>query len=408
MARMTPVDRIMSPARSCRRNSTRVGRVPQLGRAFSGRRISRTSSRIQTRRHHCSRRFSRIVRNVSTRTKFHGHWLPLFHTSRKPSPLTHPRMNRTRTRIIALGLSIVAAAPFPGGAQKAAAPSSSGAIRVPVREVHATERAHGHPRAGSLHADRRRRGPVPCRLEERNARPHRLRAPVRARDVHGLGSRALRHCTTNTPKASAAATTGTRPTTSPSYCETVPSNYLEHALWLESDRMGWLLDALDVAKYNAQRDIVQNERRQSVDNQPYGRSNEIISAAMYPSTHPYSWPVIGSLADLQAASVEDVKAFFRLYYAPNNATLAIIGDFDPAQTKAWIAKYFAGVAARQADRAADRSADSHGRGEAIGVRGSRADSAACISPGPRSARTTTISTRSTCSPTCSRVRASRD
>ncbi len=128
------------------------------------------------------------------------------------------------------------------------------------------------------------------------------------------------------------------------YYETVPSNYLEHALWLESDRMGWLLDALDTAKYNAQRDIVKNERRQSVDNQPYGRADEIITAATYPKSNPYSWPVIGSMADLSAASVEDVKAFFRLYYAPNNAVLAIAGDFDPAQAKAWVAKYFNGVA----------------------------------------------------------------
>jgi len=127
------------------------------------------------------------------------------------------------------------------------------------------------------------------------------------------------------------------------YYETIPSNYLEHALWLESDRMGWLLDALDTAKYNAQRDIVKNERRQSVDNQPYGRSDEIIKSAAYPKTNPYSWPVIGSMTDLSAASVEDVKAFFRLYYAPNNATLAITGDFDPAQTKAWITKYFGGI-----------------------------------------------------------------
>jgi len=127
------------------------------------------------------------------------------------------------------------------------------------------------------------------------------------------------------------------------YYETIPSNYLEHALWLESDRMGWLLDALDTTKYNAQRDIVKNERRQSVDNQPYGRSDEIIKSAAYPKTNPYSWPVIGSMTDLSAASVEDVKAFFRLYYAPNNATLAITGDFDPAQTKAWITKYFSGV-----------------------------------------------------------------
>ena len=124
------------------------------------------------------------------------------------------------------------------------------------------------------------------------------------------------------------------------YFETIPSNYLETALWLESDRMGFLLDKLDLAKLNAQRDIVKNERRQGVDNQPYGRVGEIFAAAMYPKGHPYSWPVIGSMADLSAASEEDVKAFFRLYYAPNNATLAVVGDFDPAQAKAWIQKYF--------------------------------------------------------------------
>lgn len=125
------------------------------------------------------------------------------------------------------------------------------------------------------------------------------------------------------------------------YYETIPSNYLETALWLESDRMGFLLDKLDIAKLNAQRDVVKNERRQSYDNQPYGRVSEILAAAMYPKGHPYSWPVIGSMADLSAASEEDVKAFFRLYYAPNNATLAIVGDFDPKQAKAWIQKYFA-------------------------------------------------------------------
>jgi zinc protease len=124
------------------------------------------------------------------------------------------------------------------------------------------------------------------------------------------------------------------------YFETIPSNYLESALWLESDRMGFLLDKLDTAKLNAQRDVVKNERRQSYDNQPYGRVSEIFSAAMYPKDHPYSWPVIGSMTDLSAASEEDVKAFFRIYYAPNNATLAVVGGFDSAQTKAWIKKYF--------------------------------------------------------------------
>lgn len=127
------------------------------------------------------------------------------------------------------------------------------------------------------------------------------------------------------------------------YFETVPSNYLETALWLESDRMGFLLDALDIAKLNAQRDIVKNERRQRIDNQPYGRVGEILSAAMYPASHPYSWSVIGSMEDLSAASEEDVKNFFRLYYAPNNAILTIVGDFEPAEAKAWVSKYFAAI-----------------------------------------------------------------
>ncbi|CAN5820209.1 hypothetical protein BH24ACI5_BH24ACI5_14380 [soil metagenome] len=127
------------------------------------------------------------------------------------------------------------------------------------------------------------------------------------------------------------------------YYETVPSNYLETALWLESDRMGYLLDALDIAKLNAQRDIVKNERRQGIDNQPYGRVGEILSSAMYPASHPYSWSVIGSMEDLSAASEEDVKNFFRLYYAPNNAILTVVGDFDPAQVKTWIARYFSAI-----------------------------------------------------------------
>ena len=106
-------------------------------------------------------------------------------------------------------------------------------------------------------------------------------------------------------------------------------------LWIEADRMGFLLDSLDLAKLNAQRDIVKNERRQRVDNQPYGRVFEIFSKAMYPPTHPYSWPVIGSMEDLSAASEEDVKSFFRLYYAPGNAYMTIVGDFDPAQERPW-------------------------------------------------------------------------
>ena len=127
------------------------------------------------------------------------------------------------------------------------------------------------------------------------------------------------------------------------YYEQVPSNYLETALWLEADRMGFLLDALDLAKLDAQRDIVKNERRQGMDNQPYGRASEILAKAVYPPSHPYSWEVIGSMEDLSAASEEDVKNFFRLYYAPNNAYLAIVGDFDPAQAKALVARYFGDI-----------------------------------------------------------------
>jgi zinc protease len=124
------------------------------------------------------------------------------------------------------------------------------------------------------------------------------------------------------------------------YYETIPANYLETAVWLEADRMGWLLDKLDTAKYNAQRSIVQQERKQRVDNQPFGRVGEIMSSHMYPSTHPYSWSTIGHLSDLQAAPIDAVKDFFRQYYAPNNATVAIVGDFDPVKAKAVVRKYF--------------------------------------------------------------------
>lgn len=127
------------------------------------------------------------------------------------------------------------------------------------------------------------------------------------------------------------------------YYEVVPSNALPLALWLDSDRMGFLLPTMDLPKVDLQRDVVKNERRQSVDNVPYGKSEEVILAALYPKGHPYSWSVIGSMADLSAASLDDVKNFFRMYYAPNNATLTIAGDFDPVKTKALIQQYFGSV-----------------------------------------------------------------
>ena len=124
------------------------------------------------------------------------------------------------------------------------------------------------------------------------------------------------------------------------YYEWMPSNALPLALWLDADRMGWLLPTMDLPKVDLQRDVVKNERRERVDNEPYGRADETILAALYPPSHPYSWPVIGSMTDLSAASLEDVRGFFRTYYAPNNATLVIAGDFRPDSAKRWVARYF--------------------------------------------------------------------
>lgn len=128
------------------------------------------------------------------------------------------------------------------------------------------------------------------------------------------------------------------------YYEVVPSNFLELALFMEADRMGGLLDAMTIEKLNNQRDVVKNERRQRVDNQPYGTAGERIGEIMFPKGHPYNWSVIGSLDDLSAASLEDVKGFFRQYYVPNNASLVIAGDFDPKQAKQWAEKYFGTIA----------------------------------------------------------------
>jgi zinc protease len=129
------------------------------------------------------------------------------------------------------------------------------------------------------------------------------------------------------------------------YFETVPINYLETVLWLEADRMGTLTAALTQEKLDNQRDVVKNERRYRVDNQVYGRASEIIWADLVPPTNPYSWPVIGSMADLSAASLDDVKEFFRTYYAPGNAVLVISGDIDAARADSLAEKYFGHIAA---------------------------------------------------------------
>ncbi len=127
------------------------------------------------------------------------------------------------------------------------------------------------------------------------------------------------------------------------YFETVPREHLELVLWIESDRMGFLLDALSPDRLEVQRGVVKNERRQSFENTPYGPTSLALTDAMFPDGHPYHGAIIGSMKDLDAAKMKDVEAFFRAYYAPSNATLTLAGDFDPAQAKSWIKKYFGGL-----------------------------------------------------------------
>jgi zinc protease len=124
------------------------------------------------------------------------------------------------------------------------------------------------------------------------------------------------------------------------YFETLPSNQLELALWLESDRMGYLPDKLDQANLSNQQDVVRNERRQSVENAPYGVVEEGLFHQLFPKEHPYYGEVIGSHLDIQSAKLEDVRNFFKLYYAPNNASLAIVGDFSPEKARELVEKFF--------------------------------------------------------------------
>ena len=124
------------------------------------------------------------------------------------------------------------------------------------------------------------------------------------------------------------------------YYQTVPANQLELALWLESDRMGYLLDVVDETSFANQQDVVRNERRQRTENAPYGLAQEAMFQLLYPAGHPYHGVVIGSHQDIQAAKLGDVKQFFKEYYAPNNATLALVGDFDPQQVRQLVTKYF--------------------------------------------------------------------
>ena len=133
---------------------------------------------------------------------------------------------------------------------------------------------------------------------------------------------------------------GSTTTDRTNYWEDVPSNYLELALWLEADRMGFLLDGLDQQKFDVQRDVVKNERRQSYENRPYGMANWHLQSALFPLPHPYHWMTIGSQEDLDAASLDDVKGFFQRFYGPSNASLAIAGDFRTGEALELVNRYF--------------------------------------------------------------------
>ena len=127
------------------------------------------------------------------------------------------------------------------------------------------------------------------------------------------------------------------------YFEPLPADCLELGLWLESDRMGFLLPAMTQEKLDNQREVVMNERRQRVDNQPYGRASERLDEILFPSGHPYHWPVIGYMEDIEAATLDDVRRFFSTYYVPNNAVLTLAGDFDCERALEQIERYFSDI-----------------------------------------------------------------
>ncbi len=124
------------------------------------------------------------------------------------------------------------------------------------------------------------------------------------------------------------------------YFQTVPKNALEKMLWAEADKLGWFISTVTEPVLAKEKQVVKNEKRQGVDNRPYGHAQYVADKALYPEGHPYSWQVIGSLSDLDAATLDDVKEFFRQWYVPNNVILTISGDFDAAQAREWVEKYF--------------------------------------------------------------------
>ncbi|MDZ7758260.1 pitrilysin family protein [Rhodohalobacter sp.] len=124
------------------------------------------------------------------------------------------------------------------------------------------------------------------------------------------------------------------------YFQTVPNDALEKMIWAEADKMGYFINTVNEMVLEKEKQVVKNEKRQGVDNAPYGHTGYVIDKNLYPEGHPYSWQVIGSLEDLQAATLDDVVNFYNTWYVPNNATLVIAGDFDSDQAREWVQKYF--------------------------------------------------------------------
>ena len=144
-------------------------------------------------------------------------------------------------------------------------------------------------------------------------------------------------------EAAGASSNGSTDADRTNYFIDLPANALELALFLESDRMAYLLKTMTPERVDGQREVVKNERRQSYENRPYGMASIELDRMLWPPGHPYSWPTIGSMEDLTAASYDDIVAFFKTYYAPNNASLVIAGDIDIARTRALVEKWFGDI-----------------------------------------------------------------
>ena len=186
----------------------------------------------------------------------------------------------------------------------------------------------GRPRArGPQLPDRRGQRLVPRRIEEREV-PGRTGFAHLFEHLMFEGSQHYDHGYFQPLQEAGASLNGSTNADRTNYWEVVPSNALELALWMESDRMGYLLPALTEAKFNNQREVVLNERRQNYENRPYGLAGMAFVAELYPPDHPYHWLTIGAAEDLRAATFDDVRAFFQRYYHPANASLALAGDVD--------------------------------------------------------------------------------